>query len=308
MKTILTLAILIPFISFGQFPINEDFNSGAPGWAFTNGAGIQNYGGSSNYGTFNIGNTPYPNNSYVTILSPIQSMSSCAVNVDVEFALNGIIENGWDFMRFYYYDGAINSWVFVNSYTGSQNIVENYSIPNTAIRFAFQLSADGSVNTYWNGGGYSVYYYDIDYFNIICSSGLPVELTSFDAECGLLTWTTTSEKDNDYFLIEQTRDGINWSTTAVVNGAGTTTQESSYSLNIQSKGLMYYRLTQFDFNGDSEQFKTISLDCSDEDREVVGVYNVIGQLVESNIESVSVSGVYIIVYSNGETDKIYLNR
>lgn len=303
MKTILTTLILIPFISFGQF-ITEDFNSGATDWTFTNGAGIQ----AGTDATFNVGNTPYPNSSFVTIFSPILDLDSCAVNVDVEFSLEGRIENGWDFVYFYYFDSAISNWVLVSTYTGIKNTIENFSIPSTAVRFAFQLVSDGSVNTYSTGGTNYVYYYDIDYFNVTCSNGLPVELTSFDAECGLLTWQTASERDNDYFLIEQTKDGVNWSTTAVVNGAGTTTQESSYSLNIQSKGLTYYRLTQVDFNGDSEQFRTISLDCSDESKEVVGVYNTMGQLIGANTESVRVSGVYIIVYSNGETDKLYLNK
>ncbi len=84
---------------------------------------------------------------------------------------------------------------------------------------------------------------------------LPIELISFDARSNLkvvdLNWSTASEKNNDYFTIEKTKDGIRFDVVETIDGAGNSTSVLNYSTKDNSPyaGVSYYRLKQTDFNG-----------------------------------------------------------
>ena len=87
------------------------------------------------------------------------------------------------------------------------------------------------------------------------TSPLPIELLSFNAApCNdevCLTWSTASEKNNDYFTIEKTKDAVNYDFVAKVAGAGNSTTRRNYSTedNAPYEGVSYYRLKQTDYNG-----------------------------------------------------------
>lgn len=87
---------------------------------------------------------------------------------------------------------------------------------------------------------------------------LPVELASFEAECendkAMLRWTTASERDNDYFFIEKSCNGIDFTHLANVKGAETSVLAHSYAIPDmqQCPGVNYYRLSQVDLDGHVE--------------------------------------------------------
>jgi autotransporter-associated beta strand protein len=87
------------------------------------------------------------------------------------------------------------------------------------------------------------------------SNTLPIELTNFTAtiqdKSVRINWITASETNNDYFNLERSLDGINWATIYTCNGAGTSTAKHSYyySDNDELSGVVYYRISQTDFNG-----------------------------------------------------------
>ncbi|MBI3510602.1 MAG: VCBS repeat-containing protein [Bacteroidetes bacterium] len=87
------------------------------------------------------------------------------------------------------------------------------------------------------------------------SGVLPIELLSFDAmqnESNVdLNWSTASETNNHFFTIEKTRDGNNFETVAIVDGAGNSTSTKNYSTVDADPypGISYYRLKQTDYNG-----------------------------------------------------------
>ncbi|GAA4393135.1 Ig-like domain-containing protein [Hymenobacter koreensis] len=92
------------------------------------------------------------------------------------------------------------------------------------------------------------------------SSPLPVELTSFTAEHvgedGLLRWTTAQEKNNAYFEVQSSIDGVTFRALGRVEGHGSTAQPHSYQLtdrNLHRYGspVIYYRLHQVDTDGQS---------------------------------------------------------
>jgi hypothetical protein len=88
-----------------------------------------------------------------------------------------------------------------------------------------------------------------------CMVPLPVELISFKAwnkgDHNLLEWTTATEKNNDYFSIERSTDGVNFLVVGMVDGAGNSSSVLNYSYSDQKEGdeITYYRLKQTDENG-----------------------------------------------------------
>ena len=84
---------------------------------------------------------------------------------------------------------------------------------------------------------------------------LPVTFTAFsgrqEGNSIVLEWATMSEKDNDYFEIERSIDGVNFVTIGYVDGAGDSDRRIDYTFsdNAPEQGWLYYRLSQVDFDG-----------------------------------------------------------
>lgn len=83
---------------------------------------------------------------------------------------------------------------------------------------------------------------------------LPVELISFESSCvndqQSLTWKTASEENNAYFSLEKSIDGTNFSSIAIIPGAGNSNSTISYSaVDREYTNMCFYRLAQTDFDG-----------------------------------------------------------
>lgn len=96
----------------------------------------------------------------------------------------------------------------------------------------------------------------LDGFSISRIGGtLPIDLVSFVAKAEKenvnLNWTTASEKNNDYFTIEKSQNGIMWNEIAKVAGAGNSNHELNYYFIDKNNNVngTYYRLKQTDFDG-----------------------------------------------------------
>ena len=76
-----------------------------------------------------------------------------------------------------------------------------------------------------------------------------------------LTWTTSSETNNNYFLVERSINGIDFETAHKVKGKGTSTDENHYSfLDINKKsGRSFYRIVTIDYDGVAAFSHTIVL-------------------------------------------------
>jgi hypothetical protein len=94
---------------------------------------------------------------------------------------------------------------------------------------------------------------------------LPIELVDFTAtpveNSVHLNWTTASELNNDFFTVERSPGGETFSSVGQVNGSGTTSQGSTYSLIDTNplQGTSYYRLKQTDFDGTFTYSKVIAI-------------------------------------------------
>lgn len=87
------------------------------------------------------------------------------------------------------------------------------------------------------------------------SNPLPVELIRFDvirqSDKVRLQWTTATEINNDYFTVERSADGLQFSELSVIDGAGNSVTPIDYEFDDVHplKGINYYRLKQTDFDG-----------------------------------------------------------
>jgi hypothetical protein len=94
---------------------------------------------------------------------------------------------------------------------------------------------------------------------------LPVELVDFSAmaekEAVNLFWSTSSELNNDFFILEKSTDAVNFEQLAIVMGAGTSTDRHDYSFvdNNPNKGYNYYRVKNVDFDGTTSESPVIAI-------------------------------------------------
>lgn len=128
---------------------------------------------------------------------------------------------------------------------------------------------------------------------------LPVVLLSFNAECFnknvSLSWATASELNNNYFDLEKSTNGINFSLLKRVTGSGTINSLTHYEYvdRAPEKTKLFYRLKQTDFNGETEDLKTISINpCDNKSAEIVSAAQ--SGSVLKIVASVSDNGVYNI--------------
>ncbi len=88
-----------------------------------------------------------------------------------------------------------------------------------------------------------------------CGVALPVELVNFSIEyindMAELSFSTASERDLDYFVIEVSRDGSYWQELGTIDAVGNATTTSDYTFVDKTpfNGTSYYRLKEVDING-----------------------------------------------------------
>jgi len=74
-----------------------------------------------------------------------------------------------------------------------------------------------------------------------------------------LVWTTATEHNNKYFIVEKSDDGKYWTEASVIPGSGTSLMHHKYNFTDYSKitGPLYYKLSQYDYDGRSAQLSII---------------------------------------------------
>lgn len=105
---------------------------------------------------------------------------------------------------------------------------------------------------------------------------LPIELIAFEGICDgdlrSFTWSTASELNNQYFTIEHSTNGQEFTPVQYIMGAGNSSVLKSYrSEFVDTNGFVYYRLKQTDFDGHTEASDVIVVDCN-QDLESFSIY------------------------------------
>lgn len=141
------------------------------------------------------------------------------------------------------------------------------------------------------GAGYPGSNSDVlNFGGVACPSFLPIELTSFLGNCGYngvsLEWTTNSEVNSDFFRLDYSLNGNDWTTINQQNASGFSNEVRNYNyfhLTHQSEPL-YYRLSQFDYDGASKVYPIISVNCTSSNELSVHVNNEQKQITIYNRE------------------------
>ena len=86
---------------------------------------------------------------------------------------------------------------------------------------------------------------------------LPIDLVSFTGKCENhtteLEFVVGSQINNDYYTIERSVDGNEWSDVGIIQGEGNTSINTYKWIDDNPmSGVNYYRLTQTDYDGTSE--------------------------------------------------------
>lgn len=90
---------------------------------------------------------------------------------------------------------------------------------------------------------------------VVISPALPVEFSKFNISINnssaLITFSTASETNNDFFTIERSGDGRRFESIGEIKGAGDSREERHYSFTDVKpfSGVNYYRIKQTDFDG-----------------------------------------------------------
>ncbi len=206
-------------------------------------------------------------------------------------------------------DQSVNNTSYISPNGGltSSNVYSNGISANTE----FNLSGLTIGTTYYlyvdgNSSASSSFYIELTHGAQQVITPLPIDLLNFDGRNGnILYWSTASEINNDYFIIERSLDGHDWEYVNKVSGMGTYHEEVNYEildLNYTRNAINYYRLTQVDYNGVkkiyTELIKAID-NRQGQNKEVVRITNTLGQEVDFNS-----SGVLILIYSDGTIKRI----
>jgi hypothetical protein len=107
-----------------------------------------------------------------------------------------------------------------------------------------------------------------DWILVDNTNPLPVILTAFNANCNSntveLSWTTESEINNDYFIVEKSFDAVTFFELTKVYGNGSSSVMNHYSAfdSNPSSGVTYYRLKQVDFDGAISYHNIVSTNCN----------------------------------------------
>jgi hypothetical protein len=117
------------------------------------------------------------------------------------------------------------------------------------------------------------------------NSPLPIELEgTIDCEDNIITWTTATEINNDYFIIEKTNTGNYWEYTATVYGEGTSYTSTDYVYqDLNCKGETLYKLKQVDFDGKEMDLPMVICECdgtSVQNIKIIGAFNQLGQEID----------------------------
>jgi hypothetical protein len=144
------------------------------------------------------------------------------------------------------------------------NTGDGYSVIELTIPAgATQLAVDLYFRT--NSAGEEWWIDNMELYRLEPDVFLPVELISFDGEQidnGIsLNWKTAQEINNSHFIVERSRDGVDWDSIGVeLAMAGNSGANYSFFDTRPFSGTNYYRLIQVDIDGSQKTFNTIAVD------------------------------------------------
>ena len=197
-------------------------------------------------------------------------------------------------------DELVNNTAYVSANGGGTATATNVYFNGITANCEFNLSGLTVGQSYFlyidgNAGANSPFYIEMPNGASSGCTTLPISLTSFyganACDKNFIYWTTGSERDNDYFILEGSKDGQNFSEIAIIDGSGNTSSETFYQFEdyyFEINSNYYYRISQVDFNGQKETFNTIAIKNDCVNQSVFYSHNKILVTGYRNIENITI--------------------
>lgn len=186
--------------------------------------------------------------------------------------------------------GADNDVVSLFAFTSGIPSTEPVS-PDATASSTFSDINPGAITLRQVYAANKIYFDEITVSTTWPNLSLPISLVKFSAdkieEKVKLSWTTAMEINNDKFLVEKSIDGKNFEFVSEIKGAGNSKEINNYSIedNKPYNGNSYYRLSQYDFDGNYKTFTPV-------------LVNKVGELKIQSISNVIEEGsVHLNIYS-----------
>ncbi|MFK7771198.1 MAG: T9SS type A sorting domain-containing protein [Saprospiraceae bacterium] len=142
---------------------------------------------------------------------------------------------------------------------------------------------------------------DLDWRDMTSLVSLPVELTFFNVyenDCAAyLKWSTASEKDFDYFLIERSEDGYNFERVEIVLSSGNENGDTYDFIDEDALFSNYYRLKMVDLDASVEYSSVVyvEINCEEMEEKMIAFPNPITPGENLTLEFTSESNDEIVV-------------
>lgn len=298
---LLTLTTFLCFGVFSQtpFPWVDEMNSlNQPGDKFQL---ITGQGNTGSHGGFlcynNVGN--YIDDEYYSFESDTLDLSLWT-EVEVIITTASNIRNG-DQFAFWYYN-PVDGWAGVDL----SNLIGTYTFPipvaTTLVSFDLNTNANGNINGK---------YVHVDRIEMSDPGGtpLPIELLYFEGHehegCNHLHWASASESNSDYYEVEWSTDAIDWWPIGDLPAAGNSNMTLEYWFKHEDfrEGVYnYYRLVQYDYDGQFEIFKIIAIDNTRREKLIIKYVDLSGKEIDPRYTT----GLVIGILEDGTTIKVFL--
>ncbi len=183
--------------------------------------------------------------------------------------------------------GTADADIFVSKLDASGNFLWARQMSGTSYGYALSIAVDATGSVYTTGyfgatadfdpgaGMYNLTSAGVDdiFISKLSNSTLPIGLLNFtaiakDKKFIAISWTTTSEINNNYFTVEHSKDAIDFEQVAIVKGA----RNSNLTLHYQAinkspyPGRSYYRLKQTDFDGKFKYSSIVAVQINSTDK------------------------------------------
>jgi hypothetical protein len=176
-----------------------------------------------------------------------------------------------------------------SQWTATPIVIDLNSYIGQVVQFRFRAIS---------GYGNNLYLDDVT----LATTPLPLQFVSFTAKLqnnkGLLEWRTANELNCDYFDIEKSTNGRNFTAIGRVEAKNAASNGYTFIDEQLSNGTNYYRLLQVDKDGKSTYSTTVTLNTNKQNAEVFTVYpNPVKQQATVNITSNTEQRVTLQVYN-----------
>lgn len=190
------------------------------------------------------------NNAWYTFTTSCSCTAPCQVTGTVG---NIVCSGGGAGFQLGFWTGSCSSLTYLGCTSGSGGTV-TFTLNSLSPCQTIIMGMDGNA-----GANCS---YDITMSNVV---PLPIELISFrglsNSNFNTLQWSTATEKNNAYFTLEKSSDGINYAVLGKIAGAGDSYIRRDYEYIDEHpySGITYYQLSQTDYDGTTKKLGIVAV-------------------------------------------------